>query len=81
MAALSRKMTTRSRKAGPANYVNSIIKPSDGKSILTKERSTTMAHYDPTSLKAEDFIHHEEILDTLRYAEHNTQRCADRQHP
>ena len=23
-----------------------------------------MAHYDPTSLKAEDFIHHEEILDT-----------------
>jgi 2-iminoacetate synthase len=35
-----------------------------------------MAHYDPTSLKAEDFIHHEEILDTLRYAEHNRHNAA-----
>ena len=27
--------------------------------------------YDPKSLKAEEFINHEEILETLRYAEEN----------
>ena len=27
--------------------------------------------YDPKSLKAEDFINHEEILDTLAYADEN----------
>ena len=27
--------------------------------------------YDPKSLKAEEFINHEEILDTIRYAEEN----------
>ena len=27
--------------------------------------------YDPKSLKAEEFISHEEILDTLEYAEQN----------
>ena len=30
-----------------------------------------MTIYDPKSLKAEEFINHEEILDTLRYAEEN----------
>lgn len=30
-----------------------------------------MANYNPKSLKAEEFICHEEILDTLRYAEEN----------
>ena len=30
-----------------------------------------MAIYDPKSLKAEEFINHEEILETLRYAEEN----------
>ncbi len=30
-----------------------------------------MAKYNPLSLKAEEFISHEEILDTLRYAEEN----------
>ena len=27
--------------------------------------------YDPKSMKAEEFINHEEILDTLKYAEEN----------
>ena len=27
--------------------------------------------YDPKSMKAEEFINHEEILDTLKYAEKN----------
>ena len=30
-----------------------------------------MAHYDPKSLKAEDFINDEEIMETLAYAEAN----------
>ena len=30
-----------------------------------------MAVYNPKSLKAEEFINHGEILDTLRYAEEN----------
>ena len=30
-----------------------------------------MAQYNPKSLKAGEFINHEEILDTLRYAEEN----------
>ena len=30
-----------------------------------------MAKYDPKSKKAEEFINHEEILETLRYAEEN----------
>jgi len=30
-----------------------------------------MAIYDPKSLKAEEFINHEEILDTIKYAEEN----------
>ena len=30
-----------------------------------------MAIYNPKSLKAEEFINHEEILDTIRYAEEN----------
>ncbi|MBQ7660443.1 MAG: [Clostridia bacterium] len=30
-----------------------------------------MSTYDPKSLKAEEFINHEEILETLRYAEEN----------
>ena len=30
-----------------------------------------MANYDPKSLRAEEFINHEEILETLRYAEEN----------
>ncbi len=30
-----------------------------------------MAKYDPKSLKAEEFISHEEILDTIKYAEEN----------
>lgn len=30
-----------------------------------------MAKYDPASLKADEFINHEEILDTLRYADEN----------
>ena len=46
-----------------------------------------MAIYNPKSLKAEEFINHEEILDTIRYAEENKhnltlidgQKC--RRHP
>ncbi len=30
-----------------------------------------MAHYDPKSMHADHFINHEEILDTIRYAEEN----------
>ena len=30
-----------------------------------------MAKFDPKSLKAEEFINHEEILETLKYAEEN----------
>ena len=30
-----------------------------------------MAQYNPKSLHAEEFINHEEILETLRYAEEN----------
>ena len=30
-----------------------------------------MAVYNPKSLKAEEFINHEEILETLEYAEKN----------
>ena len=30
-----------------------------------------MSQYNPKSLKAEEFISHEEILETLRYAEEN----------
>ena len=30
-----------------------------------------MAIYDPKSLKADEFINHEEILETLQYAEEN----------
>ena len=30
-----------------------------------------MANYDPKSRKAEEFINHEEILETIRYAEEN----------
>ena len=30
-----------------------------------------MAVYNPKSLKAEEFINHEEILETLKYAEEN----------
>ena len=30
-----------------------------------------MSQYNPKSLKAEEFINHEEILDTIRYAEEN----------
>ena len=35
-----------------------------------------MAHYDPKSLKAEDFINDEEILETLAYAEANKNNVA-----
>ncbi|MCF0132473.1 MAG: [FeFe] hydrogenase H-cluster radical SAM maturase HydG [Blautia sp.] len=35
-----------------------------------------MALYNPKSLKAEEFISHEEILDTLRYAEENKNNVA-----
>ena len=35
-----------------------------------------MAHYDPKSLKAEDFINDEEVLDTLAYAEANKNNVA-----
>jgi hypothetical protein len=34
-----------------------------------KERTNTM--YNPKSLKAEEFISHEEVLETLEYAEEN----------
>ena len=30
-----------------------------------------MAVYNPKSLKAEEFINHEEILETIKYAEEN----------
>ena len=30
-----------------------------------------MAQYNPKSLHAEEFINHEEILETLKYAEEN----------
>ena len=35
----------------------------------SKERRTTMTTYNPKSLKAEEFINHAEILDTLAYAD------------
>ena len=35
-----------------------------------------MAIYNPKSLKAEEFINHEEILDTIRYAEENKHNLA-----
>ena len=35
-----------------------------------------MAIYNPESLKAEEFINHEEILDTIRYAEENKHNVA-----
>ena len=35
-----------------------------------------MASYQIKSLKAEEFINHEEILDTLRYAEENKNNVA-----
>lgn len=35
-----------------------------------------MSHYDPKSLKAEDFINDEEIQETLRYAEENKHNIA-----
>ena len=35
-----------------------------------------MAKYDPKSLKAEEFINHEEILDTVAYAEENKRNTA-----
>ena len=35
-----------------------------------------MAIYNPKSLKAEEFINHEEILDTIRYAEENKHNVA-----
>lgn len=50
---------------------SAIIKRSEGKSILTKKKGKNMAIYDPKSLKAEEFIHDGEILETLAYAEAN----------
>ena len=35
-----------------------------------------MPHYDPKSLKAEDFINDEEIQATLKYAEENKHNIA-----
>ena len=35
-----------------------------------------MAKYDPKSLKAEEFINHEEILETIRYAQENKNNFA-----
>ena len=35
-----------------------------------------MAIYNPKSLKAEEFINHGEILDTIRYAEENKHNIA-----
>ena len=35
-----------------------------------------MAKYDPKSMKADEFISHEEILDTLKYAEENKNNLA-----
>ena len=38
--------------------------------------------YDPKSMKAEEFIDHQEILDSLAYADaHKTDAAADRRHP
>ena len=34
-----------------------------------------MYNYDPKSLKAEEFINHEEIEETLKYAEENNMEC------
>lgn len=39
--------------------------------LFNAERIQKMAIYNPKSLKAEEFINDEEILDTLRYAEEN----------
>ena len=35
-----------------------------------------MAIYDPKSLKAEEFINHQEILDTMAWAEENKNNVA-----
>ncbi len=46
--------------------------PLTGKSNLTgKKGAKNMAIYNPKSLKAEEFIHDQEILDTIAYAEAN----------
>ncbi len=46
--------------------------PLTGKSDLTgKKGAKNMAIYNPKSLKAEEFIHDQEILDTIAYAEAN----------
>ena len=42
----------------------------------TIERGVIMALYNPKSLKAEEFINHEEILETLEYAEKNKNNIA-----
>ena len=36
--------------------------------------------YNPKSLKAEEFIDHQEILDTLEYADKNKNKCAQKCH-
>ena len=46
------------------------------KSNLTQRKEQKMSLYNPKSLKAEEFINHEEIMETLAYAEankHNTE--------
>ena len=43
-----------------------------GKLILTRKKGQNkMAVYNPKSLHAEEFINHEEILETLKYADKN----------
>ena len=44
--------------------------------IIHKKGDTSMSSYDPKSLKAEEFINHEEILATLEYAEANKDNYA-----
>lgn len=41
-----------------------------------KERNIIMAIYDPKSLKAEEFINHEEILATMAWAQANKNNVA-----
>lgn len=44
---------------------------SDGKLILTARKDKTNGSLQPKSLHAEEFINHEEILETLEYADKN----------
>ncbi len=56
---------------GDQKKLTATISSTDQSSACFTKRRKNMAVYNPKSLKAEEFINHGEILDTLRYAEEN----------